>query len=80
MCSCLSGGRRMRQNKRFEQSPDLNVLIHKNPGSYVYVWPLRALLPLGTAQLKRSVRLTPSGTRDFNRVHRRLHRLQFPEV
>ena len=45
-------------NKRFEQSPDSNVSIHSNPGFYVYVWPLRARLPLGTAQLKRSVMAT----------------------
>jgi len=57
MCSCLSGGRRMQQNKRFEQSPDSNVSINGNLGFYVYVWPLRAGLPPGTAQLKRSVRL-----------------------
>ena len=42
-------------NKRFEQSPDSNVSIHRNPGFYVYVWPLRARIPLDTAQLKRSV-------------------------
>jgi hypothetical protein len=57
-----------RHNKRFEQSPDSNVSIHQNPGFYVYVWPLRARLPLGTAQLKRSVmfrsemRTCPHGT------------------
>ena len=62
MCSCLSGGRRMQQNKRFEQSPDFNVSIHRNPGFHVYVWPLRARLPLGTAQLKRSVMLTALGS------------------
>lgn len=45
-------------NKRFEQSPDSNISIHRNPGFYVYVWPLRARLPLGTAQLKRSVMQT----------------------
>jgi hypothetical protein len=29
-------------NKRFEQSPDSNVSVHRNPGFHVYVWPLRA--------------------------------------
>jgi hypothetical protein len=58
MCSCLSGGRRMQQNKRFEQSPDANISICGNPAFHVFVWPLRARLPLGTAQLKRSVMLT----------------------
>ena len=42
-------------NKRFEQSPDSNVSTHNNPVFYVFVWPSRALLSLGTAQLKRSV-------------------------
>ncbi len=51
MCSCLSGGRRMLQNKRFEQTPDINVLIHKDPAFHLFVWPLRARLPLGTFQL-----------------------------
>jgi hypothetical protein len=41
--------------KRFEQSPDSNIYIRESPGFHVYVWPLRARLPLGTSQLKRSV-------------------------
>jgi hypothetical protein len=61
-----SGCRRRRSgeglyNKRFEQSPDSYVCIHGNPGFCVYVWPLRARLSLGTAQLKRSVMLHESG-------------------
>ena len=46
-----------RHNKRLEQSPDSNISIHRNPVFHVYVWSLRARLPPGTAQLKRSVRL-----------------------
>jgi hypothetical protein len=42
-------------NKRFEQTPDSNISIHGNPGFCVYVRPSRALLSLGTAQLKLSV-------------------------
>ena len=45
----------MKHNKRFEQTPDADAPVHGNPVFYVFVWPLRALLPLGTAQLKRSV-------------------------
>jgi len=47
----------MQHNKRFEQSPDSTISFQGNPAFYVYVWPLRARLPLGTAQLKRSVML-----------------------
>ena len=36
--------------KRFEQTPDSNVSVHRNPGFYVDLWPFRARLPLGTAQ------------------------------
>ena len=58
------GGNRVLHNKRFEQSPDYTVSTIGNPGFYVYVWPLRARLPLGTAQLKRSVMLIQTaGTR-----------------
>jgi hypothetical protein len=48
-------GRAGRHNKRFEQSPDSYIGFHGTPGFCVYVWPLRAPLSLGTAQLKRSV-------------------------
>ncbi len=47
--------RRAQHNKRFEQSPDAAVSSYGNPVFCVFVWPLRARLPLGTAQLKRSV-------------------------
>ena len=40
-------------NKCFEQSSASNVSIHRNPVFCVFVWPLRAQLLQGTAQLKR---------------------------
>ena len=46
--------------KRFEQSPDSTVSFQGNPAFYLFVWPLRARLPLGTAQLKRSVMPPPT--------------------
>ena len=46
-------------NKRFEQSPDSNISTIGNPGFYVFVWPLRARLSQGTAQLKHSVMEIP---------------------
>lgn len=45
----------MQQNKRFEQSPDSDVSVHRNPVFHVYVWPLRARPLLDTAQVMCSV-------------------------
>ena len=43
-------------NKAFQQTPNSNISMCRNPAFYVFVWPLRARHSLGTAQLKAIVK------------------------